>query len=68
MATVASTPRPTLLDKARAAYDRRLTAAADRLHRRGDTLARTNGWDVYRVGRTQRMYRDPRFNTLGGAR
>lgn len=67
MSTVISTPCPTVLARARAEYRRRLVAAADRLHAPGDELAREQGWTVTRSG-TGRVYRDPRFNTLGGAR
>ena len=65
--TVVSTPRPTVLARARAEYRRRLVQAADRLHAPGDERAREQGWTVTRVG-TTRVYRAAEFDRIGGAR
>lgn len=66
--TVIATHRSTWLARARAEYRRRLVAAADRLHSRGDELAREQGWTVTRAGLTGRVYRAAEFDRIGGAR
>lgn len=67
MTTVIATHRSTWLARARAEYRRRLVAAADRLHARGDERARAEGWSVTRVG-TTRVYRAAEFDRIGGTR
>jgi hypothetical protein len=63
--TSATGQRPTGLTRLATAAIARLQRLSDRVHRRGDALARERRWEITRttgrLGISRRYYRDPRF-------